>query len=93
MKIDRTRVTPEILTEMREVLMIAGVKYPQDLTEEQVISHIEHIFEILLEFAQKIRKVFASSSVDIVEIMNHRGEITEYHQQRLATEMVRGKKV
>lgn len=58
MQIDRDKVTPGILVEMREILKIGGVKNSDDLTDEQVIQNIEHLFDVMVEFGRKIHDLF-----------------------------------
>lgn len=65
MKINRDKVTPEILDQMRETLVFAGVDHSQ-MTDEQVIERIERIMELLIEFGHAIRKIIEPIKIEIV---------------------------
>lgn len=55
MKIDRSKVTPEMLNKMRETLTIAGEDH-QEMTDEQIIQQIERILELMIEFCRIARQ-------------------------------------
>lgn len=56
MKIDREKVTPEILTEMRRTLATAGVDATK-LSDDEVVERIERLLEVMIEFGKQLRAI------------------------------------
>jgi hypothetical protein len=67
-KIDRSKVTPEIMDQMRETLFIAGVDHT-DMSDERVIERIERIIELMIEFGQIIRKIIEPVKIEILSFV------------------------
>lgn len=78
MKINRENVTPEILTEMRELLRIAGVDTAV-LEDEEVIVRIERLLLAVIEFGQMVQE-------HIIKPMNV--AITNFVQSPIGQQMV-----
>lgn len=56
MKLDREKLTPEMIIEMRCVLIQGGVD-PTRMTDDQVIEKFEHLAEAVVEFGKKAQAI------------------------------------
>lgn len=62
MKIDRTKITPEILFEMRKVLDIGGAD-TEYMTDDRVIDTIEKLMDAMIEFGRVIHEAVVKSTM------------------------------
>lgn len=83
MKIDRDKLTPEALIEMRFVLIQGGVD-PTKLTDDEVVEKFEHLGEAVVELGKKLSQFMAPISHFMQEFAK---SPTVHHLRRLQSEL------
>lgn len=87
MKIDHSKLTPEIIQEMREVIRIGGAD-PDALTDEEVIAAIERLVEAMIGLGRQIHEAVVKPMVTFVEEFAHSPTmhaLREMYEQDLET--------
>lgn len=76
MKIDRSKVTPEIMRQMRETLLIGGADV-SDKSDEWVIEGIEKLMEVMVELFRVITETVVKPTIVFVDEFAHSPSMQE----------------